>query len=333
MRKAAILILAVSGVFLSLGQVSPISGVSRLVRITPRRVLFLEETGKLLLGTNHFAVRAATYSRDRWAVLVSMEDKSCAVLAGDLTSESSFAVGPKLERLFLDASGRLTLARFDGVGFELLNQDWEGGTLTSAGTIGLSVAPFYSDGKLMWRSLHADPAEVPPPTQTPYRVVQPVGLPPDTTAKILEPRYLIVGLPAGRHVAFSDRTEQITLYEADGSLVGTAQADLDSAYRALGLTPRRVDPLGNESRVMWASSSIEGELYVCLSQTPVIGPAEIAVINPASGSLIRVLRAELPKAEMRKRPSNPEGVMSPSMVAMGDGLAILDNGAKVLSLY
>jgi hypothetical protein len=82
---------------------------------------------------------------------------------------------------------------------------------------------------------------------------------------------------------FGSRTEEIVIFNANGTLVSTARADLDSAYPELGLDVPKPDVESGRSRVVWAARSREGLLYVHLSETRVDRPVPIAVFERGTG--------------------------------------------------
>jgi hypothetical protein len=92
-------------------------------------------------------------------------------------------------------------------------------------------------------------------------------------------------------------------------------ADLDKAYILSGHQVPKLDRSTGNSRVAWATLDQAGELLVNLSALPVRDPAAVAVIEPLSGALLRVISAEMPVSITRVDKYNPQGRLTPGQGA------------------
>ena len=145
-------------------------------------------------------------------------------------------------------------------------------------------------------------------------------------------RRLVLGLPGQRYMVFGTRTEEIMVFDVDGTLVATARADLDAAYATLGLEVPKPDVESGRSRVVSAASSRHGLLYVQLSETPVTRPTPVAVFDPTDGRLLRVLNAVHPTAEPSIPVNDLTPVGLPYLVAIDDELVVV-YGKGYLAFY
>jgi hypothetical protein len=66
---------------------------------------------------------------------------------------------------------------------------------------------------------------------------------------------------------------------------------------------------------------------------PIALPEYIAVIEPLTGRLVKVLAAELPTTPARVSPDNPKGFMIPIRGLVGEQLVLVDLGARLLIEY
>ena len=84
---------------------------------------------------------------------------------------------------------------------------------------------------------------------------------------------------------------------------------------------------------MWAAPTSDGLLYVCLSGTLGSGPAFLAVIDANSGTLQKVISADLPEFKEDITWNNPTGTILPTTGAVDDQLVIADRGKGVLAIF
>jgi hypothetical protein len=141
------------------------------------------------------------------------------------------------------------------------------------------------------------------------------------------------GSPRRRWLHFGSLSEEIALVSEDGSILSQNYADLDSAYLSVGMKIPPHDPSSEVTRVTWAGLSDAGELYICLSSSPINAPAYIAVIEPETGKLARVIAAQMPRATDRVGKYNPLGFMLPLMGAVQNRLVVVDSGVGLLAIY
>lgn len=86
-------------------------------------------------------------------------------------------------------------------------------------------------------------------------------------------------------------------------------------------------------RIVWASSSRQGLIYMYLSGLPVRGPGRIAVVLPSDGRLVKSIALDLPGSDSRRDRYNPEGSMMVVMGAVDDQTAVMDAELGILALY
>lgn len=141
------------------------------------------------------------------------------------------------------------------------------------------------------------------------------------------------GTSAPRWIRVKEVAEEVDVFENNGSLVAKNTIDLDSAYTAIGYPIAQHYPAVEAERIGWMAVSPEGELYVRLGSVPIFKPTPLAVIDPLSGQLLRVVSVVLPRSAERIDQYNPLGYMDDSRAAMGDRLAILDVHVGILAVY
>jgi hypothetical protein len=142
-----------------------------------------------------------------------------------------------------------------------------------------------------------------------------------------------LGLTDGGRVELGRTSETMKIFDSDGSFRRAVIPELDAAYAALNRPyPKSTLPWGR-NRVLWATSSSEGSLYVCLSGVSVTEGVPIAVIRPDDGRLVKVIRALLPTATWRQTRSNSDGIIFPSHGVADDRLVITDSSLDIVALY
>ena len=178
----------------------------------------------------------------------------------------------------------------------------------------------------MWRERSSRALKIKPPPATKELVLE-----------VENERRFVLGLPGGRHLILRDRSERVTVYDASGSATATAVLRFDQAYTSIGRTSAPVDIhlVGDgRTRVIWATTSAAGELYISLTDTPVVGPGYVAVFDPLNGKFIRMLSLELPKGILsRVFDENPGGTMIPLMGSIYERMVIADRDAGVAAFY
>ncbi len=141
------------------------------------------------------------------------------------------------------------------------------------------------------------------------------------------------GRGAPRWIAVEHLSEQVSVFENNGARLATNRIDLDDAYVSAGLQIPARDRIGGRSLITWVVASRAGALYVCISSVPYGRPTPLAVIDPFSGSLGKVLSVVLPSSAERVDQYNPQGYMYPGTAAMDDQLVILDRELGLLAVY
>jgi hypothetical protein len=146
-----------------------------------------------------------------------------------------------------------------------------------------------------------------------------------------EERKLLLGTTQGLAV-FGHRSESITVFDSEEKVLSKNRIQLDEAYAAMGRHGVPQDPYSGRLRVIWASGSDDGRLYVCSSELPVSGPVTLGVFDPITGVLVSVPRLTPPVA---KRPRNQINTREfvPTMGAVGDQTLVLDVGLGLAALY
>lgn len=142
-----------------------------------------------------------------------------------------------------------------------------------------------------------------------------------------------VGAVGGGYFTFGSHSEMITIHRSDGSIVSSGPAPLDAAYKAIGALVPKPPTSSDYVRVLWASTARSGSLYVGLSGLPVSGPAYIAVIDPQTRTLQKVITATLPSFRDEISRLNPLGTMFAAMGTIDDQLIIADEPRGVLAIY
>jgi len=267
-------------------------GFVQAQNVSPTRVINLQDVIPGVGAT--WRIADVTQSNGHWAVLLRpvQRHSGSAIVTGDSQEQRvSLQIGA-FDRIIMDrehliylrhASTRLQTTEFsrwkaDSDGFE---------TRTVAEAF---AEPVVSEGLVQWKT---DRVRV--DAQGNRR--SPAGPTSEKSELSIPERRIVLGLPERRYMVFGSRTEEIMIFDEAGTVVGTARADLDSAYASLGLRVSKPDVQSGKSRVVWAASSRDGLLFVHLSETPITRPTPIAVFNPTDGRLIRVISAVHPTAE------------------------------------
>lgn len=274
----------------------------------------------------------------RWAVLLGPRvGTKSSVVTGDATSEKAFSVEGKFDNFIMDENSSIHLHQTSRL---------RKGEPTNPASV-VVVTP---DG------LKANTYQIPGGASTPLHTGSEVvwqtsegffGVgggrtslirDSDTVKLISHPEFraqrLTSGmLPSGKTYLFSDLAEDLVILDPLQKTTINVPLQLDSAFAAIGITPGRRDPSSGRSRIMWATTASDGKLVVCLSDTPMSGPAYVAVFNPETGALVEVIRANLPTSPARRGPNNANGVMVPSLGAMTDRLVLLDDSEGTLAFY
>jgi hypothetical protein len=303
----------------------------------PVHVFNIAEAVRARTGRTDFLIRDTGQKNGRWTTLIIFRDtKEWMLAAGDLEGKmqlSGFMSG-SADQLALDQSGISHVTLRTGAPkstvVEIVDK-----TLTSIRrqTIPLTgIRPVFLGPNLFWKRDRTLVAGYPSAPSSEEIGPAPSGGPPEEAHLLFgfqpsngsEPQWVELGY-------FS---ENITVLDRSGSVVSTVTAQLDEAYRAAGLTvPLHSDPASEITRISWAALARDGNLYICLSSLPLSLPAYIAAIEPRTGSLVKVIVAELPTALERVDQHNPRGRIYPIIGAVDDQLVITDSPLGLAAVY
>lgn len=286
----------------------PQAGIAQVDSVRPVRVVDLRQIVHHDLSLPNVVLREITQANGMWAALMRSPGREGSVIvAGPPNSEHAMITAARFDKIAIDSQGRMFLRKvtLGKEGSEVSALDQTGSEMNSLPMPYLAT-PILSQGAVHWRpQKHAD-----------------------------FERGIVLGLPARRYLELGSRTEMIVLHDFEGKVLSSAAADLDAAYASIGRSfPKQDIESSTVSRIMWAATSPDGRLYVCLSGTSAAGPAYLAVLDPGDGHLLRLLSAELPTSPNRVAASNPKGVIWPVLGAIGDQLIIADRAADVLAIY
>jgi hypothetical protein len=264
-----------------------------------------------------------------WAAVVPFAFKTTVLATGRGNISHAFTVSGRVRQLAVDQEGRLHLLERSQVSSsapDIWVMDESGASLEHYSLSVVSAVPFLSDSGVLWKAPDAIVAK-----QLFIPLLQLNG---KRDSNELIPQVVTVGaLSDHGYFTFGNLSEVITVHGPDGSVLRSYPAPLDSAYEAIGVSFGKPPQPSEISRVMWAASTGEGLLYVCLSGTLGSGPAFLAVIEASSGTLQRVVSAELPGFKDGVAANNPAGTMLPATGAIGDQLVIADRSRGVLAIY
>ena len=306
-----------------------------------RRVVHFRDLINGLADINEeFQITDVSISANRWVALLSFRkgETNSILVSGDLAGADASV--RRLEyrptRAILDGQNRIYLQgdqrgrQRERAVFEL---EERGGRRELAQIPDDMVTPLRSGGEVLWsgaegiwreQSSRGLKIKRPPPTN---------GAVSEVENELLS----VLGLPGGRHLILRSRVETATVYDATGSVSSTAVLRFDQAYASIGRTSAPVDihEVGSgRTRVIWATTSAAGELYVGLSETPIVSSVYVAVFDPVNGKFMRMLSVERPKGiAFRVFDENPDGGMLPSMGSVYERMVIADPEAGVVAFY
>lgn len=309
--------------------------------LTPKYVVDLREAIKAGVLRVDLSITGVSNSNGRWAVLTEFKNRQSLVLTGDSRVDG---LSPILEDAFdqigIDAAHNIYLQKRSGpeaASTEIVEWNRTNGKFSSIKVDSPRATPFLSNGAVLWKTprgvVQIDGDALEKSKFKAFRTVIEPLLSLDSTGKTVDQQEFILGLPNGRHAVLGNLTEEIRVYDADGSLLSSAFADLTGAFASIGHFVAKYDPAKGRSRMVWASSSADGNIYIRLSVLKFLGPAVLAVINPDTGSLIKTITLNLPTIERKKGPDNPEGVPFFAQGSVTDQLVVVDTAAMVLAVY
>ena len=156
----------------------------------------------------------------------------------------------------------------------------------------------------------------------------------DLNDQTLSQRVFVGALPwDGEYFTFGELSELVVAHRRGGAVFNSYTAPLDLAFRAIGIPFDKPAQSSGQSRIIWATSTKDGFLYICLSGTPMAGPAFIAVLDVMSGILRTVIRAEFPNSNEAISGINVQGTMMPAMGVIDSGLVIADQRGSLVAIY
>lgn len=277
-------------------------------------------------------------SNGRWAALATFEStkNSMVVVAGsDEAPRFSDYIDGSADRIAMDPSGQIYLHIRNTREIEI--RDAALGLISRHKyrlpfePVPSGVGVFSTDGFSVHRLFRLGPDFI--------RQAGAIGGAPEVPFDVSTPDYgTIVALPNG--TAFPDWiriktiVEEVAVFDNKGALLAHNTMELDDAYTAFGYQIPQRYPAVESVRVGWVLTSRKGELYVRLSSVPIDRPIPIAVLDPMSGHVLRVLSLVLPTSPDRVGKYNPQGFMDDSRIAMNDQkFAVLDGKVGLLPIY
>ena len=311
--------------------------VAQTVTARPLRVLDLRAAITAATHRDDFTVDAVAQSHGRWAALGNFESTRESVIAAGDDSGSirvSDLIRPTADRIAMDANGlihlRLRQSQHDVSEIALADHS----TLRTVARYKVAeggLEPVNSGSEVLWR--RRDTLFRIHPSFWPMGTLSQPVRPPAPTPELAAEPVLIFALPSGRWVQFGILSEDISVFEADGTPAGAVRAALDDAYRGTNAKGLKYRPTSGNARTLWAAGTRDGRLYVCLAGLPVIGPAYIAAIDPLTGRLIKLIAAETPTTPERVAEYDGTGAIYPIDGAVDDRIAILDGKVRILAIY
>jgi hypothetical protein len=304
----------------------------QILTVQPARIVDLKQAVSKESGPFGVEPIDLAQAGGRWVVLTQSLGDSTILVAGDLTSTRVISVAGRFDRVRIDQTGRIYLRyllsrKESQVSTRVLVLDGNGGPLDAATISEKGAEPVSLKGQIRWRTK----AGVYDAHSVPANTGQAIAKDPNDE---LPQRVFSLGLPSGQYLTLGDLSEQVTLFGNDGRLLVSRKLDLKPAFDAASVRYKDHEAGSGETRVVWATTSADGLLYVYLSDTPASGPGYIGLFEPSTGKLVNVLRVLLPQAEGRRDATfNPQGYISPTFGAVGDHLVMVDKGMAIVAVY
>ena len=281
-------------------------------------------------GSNQIAVRRISQAQGAWAASVPFSSSTTAIVTGHSGQAHAFIAAGRVRQLAIDHELRLHLLHYtqpSAPASDVSVMDLQGNSLENYSIPGATGSPFLNSSNVMWKVAGA---LVSKQAFTPLLQLNGVRDLNEARAQ----RIIVGALPVdGEYFTFGDLSELITQHGKDGSVLSSYEAPLDAAFQAVGVSFVKPPQPSDISRVIWAASTPNGLLYICLSGAPAAGPAFIAVLEVSSGKLLKVLRAELPRFKNAVTARNVNGTMTPAMGAISDQLVIADQQNAMVAVY
>lgn len=280
---------------------------------------------KTLLGRADVSIVDQTHIREFWAALVRVNRSDEAiVLTGSSSGHQVFRLPDNnIERIGLDYDGNVYVK-----GTERVNK--------GSSSVGNDPARIYRidrssllllrKGAAPWTAVNEDSLRQLDAGSRDRLVLHHR---PNAPAQ----HEFVLALTDGNYAVLGSRTEEISVYDSLGKLLSYVRADLNDAYSRLGRPTTRHQITEGRSRIIWASSGPDNRVYLGLAEFPAAGPAMVAVLDPKTGKVLRLLAAELPRVLNKQSEFNPEGIILPSAGSVSEKLLIVDSDECIIAVY
>jgi hypothetical protein len=327
----------VSGFLAFVTTASPQGHGARPIRnLQPASVIDIRTSTQSASGIACDDVRDITAIGMRWAALLDCPAQKSALVWADGKSTHFLNLEERFDRVVMDASLNMVLRSVPATSANATIGTTRALVLDATGAVVRRVAinsrgarPFQVAGSIRWASQSGSLTEV----QLNSPDVAHLSTYVDTNRNTPQLIY-VLGLPGGGHATIGNLTETVNVFDEQNRLVASRLLPLDEVYKAIGMPIRPPDIESGRTRMVWAAGASTGLVYICLSDTPMSGPAYVAVVDPLAGALTGVIRADLPKASGRVDPRfNPAGVIVPGLGAIDGHLIIADREMQVLAVY
>lgn len=279
-------------------------------------------------GFEGYAVNAVAESNGRWAALLTKDAQKSVVLTGNARGvDRKIAVPNGTDNIQLDSEHTLHIRTRTRTGGTKMSVHRTDGTLWQEFETNEQAVPFIAAGAVNWRTSNGLIQ-----LGYPNRRIASEHTKPDAN-NLINQRIFLLGLPSGGFYTVGDLTETVSVFDSQGNSISESHLDLDRAYSQLGLSVSRSDPTTGRTRIMWATSSSNGQLIVCLSETPGSKPAYLAVPDPLTGHFSHFIVAHRPMLKSEAARVDPNELFLPTMGAMGDQLILVDKGRGLIAVY
>jgi hypothetical protein len=306
-----------------------------------RRPVELVDLGQFIrtrLRESFGPAKAMSSANGRWAVVFQArpvqgsqpslsgapsKDSKSIVVFGDARPRWVRLIDGMADGMTVAANGDICLRQRSSLNVSSLTILDSMGDLKGRETIGaasLALAPLMA--RMGWRAPSTLPDASEASSHDPYRTFY--------SAEVT------VGLTGDRVGVIRTHFEDFQIYSADGKLLSRVDIDLDSAYRSIGEHVPKIPPSrqGGHHRMFWAVLGEDGLLHICLSGVNItVEPLRVAVIDPYTGTFLRIDRFLLPGSKVRISTANPNGSILPLRAAVGNRTVFLDDDTMVLAIY
>jgi len=311
--------------------------------IHPLSVVDIREMTPSVAGTACNKITDISQSGSRWAALVECPDQKSVVVWGDGKSTHPVVLDGRFDRIVMDSAHNMVVrsvplpvrsaavpaSKASIVFTKAQVLDANGNVSRTMIMKSAGARPLMTGDAVRWATQFGAFTDSELTANAPSRLSRYA----DTNQNTPQIVY-VLGLPMGGHVTIGNLTETVNVFDEHNSPAGSHVLHLDDAYRSIGAAIRPPDVQSGRTRILWAAGSANGLVYICLSDTPMSGPAYIAVVDPLSGGVNEVFRAELPSASGRiERRFNPTGVICPTLGAVNGHLVIADPDMQVVAFY